>query len=120
MATPEPSLLEAARNAWPNLQPIFLTSSAALVTALNSFADTTLAQLPEQQVGVHPVINWLLQVKALAAKLDVTGYDLADSSVLRAAWNPVYRACWIAVNLTSSEMSNAQKTAMLNAYNAAF
>lgn len=119
MATPEPSLLEAARNAWPNIQPIWATSSVALQTALDSFADTTLALLPEQQDGAHPVVNWLIQVKAIAKKAS-DGYDLSDSAVLAAAVDPVYRACWIAVNLTSSQMTNTQKTAMLAAYNAAF
>lgn len=116
----EASLVDAARNAWPNIQPIWASSVANLAAALQSFANTSLAALPQQQDGAHPVINWLIQAIAVAELIDSGALTQDNASVLGDAVNPVYRACWIAAQLSSSELSNAQKTIILDAYNAAF
>lgn len=120
MAT-EVNLVDAARHAWPNIQPFFVAGIGGnLATRLVTFANAVFAACPQQQVGAHPVINWAIQVRAVSNNITTEVLIADNAATLRIAVNPVYRLCWLASQLAVADLSLAQKAAILAGYNAAF
>src|SRR5690349_4773594 len=91
----EPDLETAGYQAWDNLQPWWVNGT--LKTKLAAFASSLYATFPEQGQGNHPVVNWLVQISALAATMN--GAAFADAGALREAAQFVFRLCFMTSQL---------------------
>lgn len=111
------TLKDAAHEAFDNLYTLWLADTLKSQTA--TFCDAVLAQVSEQDVNARQVADW-------ATLLDITQDQMPGASVsfttgLVVAADQVYRLCWLAYALNQQGLlTNAQATAILAAYNAAY
>lgn len=110
------TLAEAAGLAYENIFPLFVANTVR-VDALGFFNTLNAGTLFQNQVpGDHPMINWISVLGAVTTEMPVSvqpSYDQLNELI-----GVVYRICWMASN--TDLYSSAQRTAVLNAYNAAF
>lgn len=110
------NLEQAAGQAYENLAAKWLVNN--LKAALTSFWTTALPTFLDQDVTGRPIANWLTVIAALAQTTPATNVEIAN---LTEAATDVYKVCWLAFTLAASgQITSAQATALLAAYNAAF
>ncbi len=103
-------LLEAAQDAWTNLEPFAIAGS--LRSNLILFCNQAIASFPQALEKGHPVANWLAVLMGFAETMASTA---GDYSLLRIAAQYVYRLCLMGYNL--SGVIPTETTALLDAYN---
>lgn len=110
------NLFQAGQQAWENLSP--LSTAGTLRTKLLAFISAISSTFDPQQEGNHPMLNWIGVLSAYVANMPSTaGYWPA----LRPACELLYRLCFMGEQSNvQNSITNAQYTAVLNAYNAQF
>src|SRR5215470_7553204 len=110
------SLTEAAISAADNLLTLYTGNTLKAKTA--AFCATALAIFPDQTQSSRPVADWLTLLSALSDQMPVASVPYSS---LNSAIDYVYRLCFLATALntqTPQQVTNAQATALLAAYNA--
>ncbi len=114
----------AAGQSFDNLFALWLAGGNTFRTALATFAAQLLPVfLDSDQVG-RPVANWLTLIAGLASQMpSETAPAAVDYSTYFVPANDyIYRVCWLAAIASplSPQITTAQQTAVLTAYNAHF
>lgn len=110
------SLKEAAQDAFPNLNTLWIANT--MKTNIASFCDAALAIFVDQDINGHPVANWTILLDA--AQAEMPGTNVSFLSLVAAA-DQLYRLCWIGSYLHGAGLIKAaQATSLLAAYNTAF
>jgi len=114
------TLEQAAGQAYANLSTKW--ASNLLKSRLTQFWQASIGPtadvFPEQNANSRPVANWMTVIAAISSLLPATDVPIEQLSESATA---VYKVCWLAFVLNGQGLvTNAQATALLAAYNAAF
>lgn len=113
----ELNLPAAAQHAYTNLEPFWVAGT--LKAKLLAFATTTLASFSSTVPNNIPIANWCALIEALST--DMNGGALVEPMAIRTAARYVYGICYLGAQLQGQgNISGAQATVILNAYNANF
>lgn len=114
---PYANLDDAGADAYVNLYGWYQNGAVAptLQTKLLSFCTTIQPSFPANIVVNYPIVNWIAIIMALATNMGVaapTLTQLTDSSKM------IYGICLLTATLNNAgQITNAQATVMLNAFN---
>lgn len=111
------TLTEAANDSSDDLNALYALGGDALRDAMIAFANTSLAQFPDQDVNGHPSSNWCAIILALTSTMSGT----ASLIQFQTSVQYVYRMCLMTnVLQTQTLITAGQGNAVLAAYNANF
>jgi len=116
-------LPQAAGQSFDNLFQLWTPGGDTLKSALAAFATTLLPTFLEQDTVGRPIANWLIAIAAQAQQMpSVVAPAQVPYTMLQTSADYVYRICWLGAKATSDspQITNAQQTALLTAYNANF
>lgn len=116
-------LQEAAGQSFHNLFVLWAPGGNNLRTAVAAFAAALLPVFPNSDAVGRPIAAWLILIASLAQQMpSVTAPTQIQYELLVTAADYVYRICWLGAKPTpgSPNITSAQQTALLVAYNANF
>lgn len=118
------TLPQAAGQSFDNLFALWVAGGNTLRSALAAFAAALLPTFPDQDQVARPIADWLTIIAATAQQMpSLTAPSKVDYTLLFVPANDyVYRICWLAAkpSVNSPDITTAQQTAVLAAYNANF
>jgi len=119
------TLEEAAGQAFDNLFELWKFGASALKDAVTQFEEALLPTFPESDAVGLPIAAWLIVIASLAEQMPPEaepGVVVVPYGDLVAAADYVYRICWLGAKPTptSPDITTAQQTALLLAYNTNF
>ena len=119
------TLEEAAGQSFTDLFALWESGADALKTAVTAFDTVLLPDFPDDDVVGRPISSWLILIASLAARMPTgtePGAIVVPYGQLVTAADYVYRICWLGAKATptSPNITTAQQTALLAAYNANF
>jgi hypothetical protein len=117
------NLTQAAGQSFNNLFAIWELGGNTLRTKLTAFEVALLPIFPDQTPVGRPIANWLVLIASSATQLpSVTAPTKIPYEQLVTVADYIYRICWLAAkpSPSSPNISTAQQTAILAAYNSNF
>ncbi len=113
----------AAGQSFDNLFTIWLAGGNTLRTKVTAFETALLLVFPDQAPVGRPIANWLVLLASVATQMpSVTAPAKIPFEQLVTVADYIYRVCWLAAKPSpaSPNISTAQQTAVLAAYNLNF